>query len=339
MSSIKILHDVIVYNALTAISSIHVDDLVVAHTANIPDVTTLKAASGDWTSTYTTVQQNSAWWNNTYSVVSVNSADWDTAYTYATTYSQNSANPSFATLTVVSSLSVHGDLLVDGALLSSGVNLSDIFEPKGHGLRYTTDIIGDGSSTSFTFNHNLSTADLVVNITDKTTSEVIYTYVAVTSTSIHVEFSDAFAGPRYRLVALGNIPTSVFINNSTSPQTITSVAGRTGDISLSSSDITTPVSLFATSRVLSLDDVGSIVQINSVTDTTVTIPNNTSVPIPIGSQIVVVQKNTGQITLSGDSGVVVLSNGFKKKTSAIYSFASLIKLDVNEWMLGGDITT
>lgn len=408
-SSIKILHDVIIYNALTAISSIHVDDIVVNSTASIPDVTTLKNASGDWSSTYSTVNQNSAhwdavysvtstnsanwssvytnvgsnsakwdnsyiviaansaqwddtyinvssnsarWndaytiietnsadWNNTHTAVSVNSADWNTAYAYATTYAQNSASPTFTTLTVASSLSVHGDLLVDGVMLSGGRDLTDIFEVKGHGLRYTSDIVGDGISKSFTFNHNLSTSDLVVGITDKTTSEVIYTYVAVTSTAIDVEFSNAFVGAQYRLVAFGNIPTSVVCDAPSVSGAVASVAGRTGNVALSSSDITTNVSLLTASRVLSLDDVGSIVQIDSTSSTTVTVPANSSVPIPVGTQIVIVQKNVGQITITGDSGVAVVSNGSKNKTSARYSFASLIKLDVDEWLLGGDITT
>lgn len=108
MPSVKILQDVTVFNSITAVDGLTVDNLVVKSTSNIPDVTTLKASSASWNSVYTTVQTKSgdwggfgtlnslsASWNNTYSTVAAGSASWDTAYS---TVLANSADWSNNTL-------------------------------------------------------------------------------------------------------------------------------------------------------------------------------------------------------------------------------------------------
>lgn len=93
MPTVKILQDVSVYNSITAVGGITVNDLVVQGTSNIPDVSTLKAASASWDSVYSTVQTSSgdwggqstlnalsATWNATTSVVVAGSADWNSVY-------------------------------------------------------------------------------------------------------------------------------------------------------------------------------------------------------------------------------------------------------------------
>lgn len=146
MSTIKILKDVSIYNSITAVSGITVNDLTVRGTSNIPDVATLKSASASWDSVYSTVKASSgewsgivtlnalsAIWNYTSSVVAAGSANWNSSYstlqsgsgkwdssysvltansanwqsTY-TTVQQNSANPTVDTLTVTGSATLGG---------------------------------------------------------------------------------------------------------------------------------------------------------------------------------------------------------------------------------------
>lgn len=56
------------------------------------------------------------------------------------------------------------------------------------------------------------------------------------------------------------------------------------------------------------------------------------------TQIVVVQLGVGQVTIQGDTGVVVLSEGSRFTTKARYAIASLIKLSSNSWLLSGNLS-
>lgn len=89
---------------------------------------------------------------------------------------------------------------------------------------------------------------------------------------------------------------------------------------------------------LSLLDESALVMIDNLSvPNTVTIPTNTSVPFVVGTQITVMQKNIGQTTIVGASGVIVRSTP-GNRLRAIYSSASLIKIATNEWVIVGDLT-
>lgn len=69
---------------------------------------------------------------------------------------------------------------------------------------------------------------------------------------------------------------------------------------------------------------------------TLTVPDNASVAIPIGTQITVVAANTGKVTVAAASGVTVLTNEtykLRKQGSAV----TLTKVDANAWDLAGDV--
>ncbi len=64
---------------------------------------------------------------------------------------------------------------------------------------------------------------------------------------------------------------------------------------------------------------------------------DSSVAFPVGSQINLLQTNTGQVTVAGAGGVTV--NGTPGlKFRAQWSGASLIKRDTNTWVLVGDVS-
>ena len=71
---------------------------------------------------------------------------------------------------------------------------------------------------------------------------------------------------------------------------------------------------------------------------TVTIPLNSSVAFPIGTQIIVSQYGSGQTSFVGASGVIIRSAGGKLKLSDRYSSAVLTKRGTDEWYIFGDIT-
>jgi hypothetical protein len=55
--------------------------------------------------------------------------------------------------------------------------------------------------------------------------------------------------------------------------------------------------------------------------------------------MIVYQHGAGQTTIAGTAGVTLNSTGGKTKTTGQYSVATLIKVDTDEWVLFGDITT
>lgn len=92
--------------------------------------------------------------------------------------------------------------------------------------------------------------------------------------------------------------------------------------------------------VLEEADGASIVKINSSVSTTVTVPVDgaNGYTFPTGTQIVVTQLGVGQVTIEGDTGVNVLSEGSRYTTKARYAVASLIKLSSNSWLLSGNLS-
>lgn len=88
-----------------------------------------------------------------------------------------------------------------------------------------------------------------------------------------------------------------------------------------------------------LTDLYKLIKTNNSSANDLRIPTNTSVPFPIGSQIIIVQYGTGQTTIAPTGGVTMRSSGGKTKIAAQYGMATLIKIDTDEWVLAGDITT
>lgn len=88
---------------------------------------------------------------------------------------------------------------------------------------------------------------------------------------------------------------------------------------------------------LVLSDRSKLVEMNNgVTANTLTIPLNSSVAFPIGTQITVLQTATGQTTLTPTGGVTL--NGTPGlKLRAQWSSATIIKRDTDTWVAIGDL--
>jgi hypothetical protein len=103
-----------------------------------------------------------------------------------------------------------------------------------------------------------------------------------------------------------------------------------------SSDIT------AATYTISTSDAGKLLVFNRATTITVTVPTNTSDPIPVGTRIDILQKGTAQVLLypsgggGGPSVTIYSSSGLY--TRAQYSGATLIKIATDTWSLVGDLT-
>lgn len=93
------------------------------------------------------------------------------------------------------------------------------------------------------------------------------------------------------------------------------------------------------SYTLVLADANRLVEMENGSANNLTIPPNSSVAFPVGTQILISQLGAGQTTVVAGSGVTLRSSGGKTKLSAQYSMGSLIKRGTDEWYLAGDITT
>jgi hypothetical protein len=86
-----------------------------------------------------------------------------------------------------------------------------------------------------------------------------------------------------------------------------------------------------------LEDRGKIIEFNSASALTATVPTNASVAFDNGAVIVVSRRGAGDVTIAPASGVTLRSGDSKLKISKQYAAAALIKLDANEWMVVGSL--
>lgn len=91
------------------------------------------------------------------------------------------------------------------------------------------------------------------------------------------------------------------------------------------------------SYTLALSDADKLVEMNVGSANNLTVPLNSSVAFPTGTQIILAQYGAGQTTVVATSGVTIRSNGGKLKLNVQYSGATLIKIATDEWYLFGDI--
>ena len=97
------------------------------------------------------------------------------------------------------------------------------------------------------------------------------------------------------------------------------------------------INALSSSYTIAFDDVNTIITINSSSATTLSIPANSAVPLPVGTKLDVIQLGTGQITVNGNGYDLSSSTGYKK-TANQHSVISLYKINANEWVLGGDLS-
>lgn len=89
--------------------------------------------------------------------------------------------------------------------------------------------------------------------------------------------------------------------------------------------------------ILSLSDNSKLIEMGSENSLIVTIPANSSVAFPIGSQITILRTSTGSVTIQGANGVLVTSTpGLNLR--AQWSSVTLIKRATDSWVALGDLS-
>lgn len=91
------------------------------------------------------------------------------------------------------------------------------------------------------------------------------------------------------------------------------------------------------SYTLALTDQNKIVEMNVATANNLTVPNNSTVAFPIGTEIAGTQYGAGKTTIVAASGVTLRSSGGLLSIGAQYAFVSMVKVGTNEWYVAGNL--
>lgn len=226
MANIQILQDVTLYNSITAVSGVQANTLKVVDVGSInrlgvgvatPDSTKSLHVSGDVLIQGTLSAIGESFFLNTVfqttTAITVNNngtgpalsalqtgdeavaAFYDLETGVALYVDGHTARPGFVgvkTETPNVELTVVGDISASGAVYGSNI------------LNKYTYPVGDGAATSFTFDHNLGSEDLITTVIDSSTKAVVYPSVVYTTlSSVTVEFSNVPAASAYKLIVVG----------------------------------------------------------------------------------------------------------------------------------------
>jgi len=153
----------------------------------------------------------------------------------------------------------------------------------------------------------------------------------------------ASAASTVSLLAVGANGTVLTANSGTATglEWATPSVTATNSVTLTSKTLTAPIINIATnaqtaSYSLVLSDASKIVEVSVGSANTLTIPTNASQEFPIGTQILILQTNTGQTTLTAAGGVTVNATpGLKLRTQ--WSSAVLVKRATDTWVALGDL--
>ena len=94
-----------------------------------------------------------------------------------------------------------------------------------------------------------------------------------------------------------------------------------------------------TTYTIALTDAGYLITTSNISAVSILIPTDATVAFPIGTQILVMQLGSGQVTVSAVTpGTTSVNSKNGTKTSGQYAIISLIKVAANSWIVGGDAT-
>lgn len=92
-----------------------------------------------------------------------------------------------------------------------------------------------------------------------------------------------------------------------------------------------------TTYTLVLADAGKLVTLTNGSAVTMTVPLNSSVAFPVGTQIDLFAGGAGQVTVAATGGVTINSKDNNLALSSQYSPATLVKTATDTWFLVGDL--
>lgn len=90
---------------------------------------------------------------------------------------------------------------------------------------------------------------------------------------------------------------------------------------------------------LIIGDQSDLIKVAKSTAVTVTVPKNSSVAFPLKTEINILQSGDGQVTIAPVDGDVVVRGTPGLKLRDKWSLVTLIKIDTDEWVATGDLSS
>lgn len=130
---------------------------------------------------------------------------------------------------------------------------------------------------------------------------------------------------------------TIRIDGERGPQGLQGNTGNTGNTG-PTGGTTLTLNTQTASYQLVLADAGKLVQMNVASANNLTVPPNSTVAFPVGTQILLHQLGAGQTTVVAAGGVTINRHSyFSLKLRGQYSTAMLIKIATDTWILSGQL--
>jgi hypothetical protein len=241
--------------------------------------------------------------------------------------------------------------------IDNTINGTGLFPAKVPGLSDAADIQAalrlyhygsytyDGSNTNPANLLNPSIAKHLQNLKEADAAEIVARNAAITT-------HNAATTNVHGIANTANLATQQFVATSIT----TAISGVVGEYSLLAGDaidwntvdarfdveprlanVGTVITKSA-NFTLSPDDVGKTIVINSSAPINVFLPENSSVPLPVGYAVDIIQTGSGSVTVSEGSGAVSInSKSSIKSLDGQYSKGTLVKIADNTWFFFGNL--
>jgi hypothetical protein len=191
-----------------------------------------------------------------------------------------------------------------------------------HGTNFETSTYYHNSMTFHFVNVNEMTYDIFIRFTYNSN-------VALgTSLGMHINI-EQLASVAFSVPSGVTVPT---LNASNKIGVVSIIDGYQGNF------IANPnTSLYTSTATLAGQDWGRIIDYNSASAGTLTIPPNSVLPLPQNAQIMFIQTNTGQLTVGAGAGVNLYSFGSKFKAANQYAAITAWQRNIDNWVLFGNL--
>ena len=180
---------------------------------------------------------------------------------------------------------------------------------------------------------NTNTANLLTPSIAKHLQNLVDADATLTSSKV-AKSGDTMTGP----LILSGAPTQD-LHSTTKLYVDTADSGLQTQITNLSSTLGLQTTLVSKGSSFTLEsaDAGKTILLATSSAMTLTVPLNSSVSIPIGSQYNLIELGIGRTTFSPSAGVTVNSKNAQMYIDTQYGKATLLKIGTNSWVVYGDI--
>jgi hypothetical protein len=197
--------------------------------------------------------------------------------------------------------------------------------------------------TAATYGSATTVPQIIVDAKGRITSASNVTITTSGITALTGDVTASGSGSQAATLSATGVSAATYGSASAIPQIAVDAKGRITSATtntLNNANIATTVSAAKTvAYTLALSDANTFIPMNLSAAANLSVPTNSSVAFPIGTQILVQQTGAAanQVTVVAAGGVTLQSAGSKVKTNTQYSVLTLIKVATDTWVIAGDI--